>query len=264
MIREAPWYRKDAFTRGLKAAGFEVRAGDVPRGAPGNVLVIWNRYAHWHDAAVNFERSGGTVIVAENGYLGTGGTSPKFDVHPGGPKPHHYYALGLGYHNDDRRIVTGTTDRFSALGVTLKPWRNHGDYVLVLANRSFGIPGRMMPANWAEQVKKKLELQTKRPIRVRVHPGNNAPVQNPLAVDLKNAWAAVIWSSSAGIHALAEGVPVFCEGPNWIMKSAAAQGSIDDAVMPSPRPAFERMAWAQWQIQEIETGEPFRHLLRAA
>lgn len=263
MLRSEPWYRRQAFEQGLVNAGYQVVQGEPARGAPGEVLCIWNRYGHWHDVATRFERDGGTVVVAENGYLGAGGTSPKFDVHPKGPQPHHYYALGIGFHNGRGTWPTGGPERFEALGVDLKPWRTQGEHVLVCANRSFGVPPQVMPPDWAERCAERLRRQTKRPVRIRSHPGNDEP-RRPLAVDLEGAWAVVIWSSSCGVHALAAGIPVYVEAPYWVMKGASASGPIDAPVMPERRPHFERMAHAQWQLQEIETGEPFRRLLLRA
>jgi hypothetical protein len=260
LVRAAPWYRAQAFSEGLKKAGFEVAQG-TPQGRPGDLLLIWNRYANWHDQAVRFEREGGKVVVAENGYLGQGGTAPKFDVHPGGPKPHHYYALGLGFHNDDSRVPAGGPERWAELGVELKPWRTSGGHVLVAANRSFGVPGRCMPPDWPQRAVERLRRATKREVRLRVHPGNNAP-QRPLSEDLKGCWAVVVWTSSAGVHALAAGIPVFCEAPHWICKSAASSGSIDEPTLPERIPALQRMAHGQWQIQEIESGVPFLQLLQ--
>jgi hypothetical protein len=259
LIRQAPWYRAQAFAEGLKKAGFEVGQG-TPKGRPGDLLLIWNRYANWHDQAVRFERDGGKVVVAENGYLGQGGTAPKFDVHPGGPKAHHYYALGLGFHNDEGRVPVGGPERWADLGVELKPWRQDGGHVLVAANRSFGVPGRFMPADWPQRAVERLRKATKREVRLRVHPGNNAP-QRPLSEDLKGCWAVIVWTSSAGVHALAGGIPVFCEAPHWICKSAASSGSIDEPTLPDRLPALQRMAHGQWRIEEIESGEPFRRLL---
>lgn len=235
-------------------------------------MLIWNRYGAVHEQACRFEREGGIVMVAENGYLGKGGTSPKFDVHPHGPQPHHYYALGLWFHNDDSRIVVGGPERFAALNVELKPWRTDGGHVLILPNRSFGVPGRMMPADWAERCAERLKLQTKRPVRIRAHPGNDEPKARPLAADLEGACAAVIWSSTAGIHALVAGIPVFSDAPHWICKSASLPAS-DLGAMDAGRPwdrmaldvtrrsALERMAFGQWRIEEIETGVPFRWIL---
>lgn len=260
LLRSEPWYRAQAFSAGLKAAGFEVRTGVAGAARPGDLLLVWNRYWQTHDVALRFEREGGTVAVAENGYIGAGGTAPKFDVHPAGPKPHHYYALGLGFHNDDTRWRDGGPERWEALGLEVKPWRVTGEHVLVLPNRSFGVPGRMMPLDWAEKAAERIRKQTRRPVRIRAHPGNDAP-KRPLAADLEGAWAAVCWSSSAGVHALLAGIPVFCEAPAWSMRSAASAGTIDEPTLPDRLPAFKRLAFGQWRLDEVQAGIPFRHLL---
>ena len=117
-----------------------------------------------------------------------------------------------------------------------------------------------MHPDWAEKMQERLRRATKRPIRIRRHPGNDSP-KISLSEDLKGAWAAVIWSSGAGVHALANGIPVFCDSPYWVMKEAACGGTVDDPVLPDRIPHFERMADAQWTVSEIESGEPFRKLL---
>lgn len=268
LIREQPHYRRQAFDAGLKNAGFEVIQGTVGRARPGDVLVIWNRYASFHEQATIFEKEGGTVLVAENGYIGKGGTSPKFDVAAGGTDQ-SYYAFAAHHHNGGGVWPVGGPERFEALGLDLKPWRQGGEYILVCPNRSFGVPGRMMHPDWAERCAERLRKAQPLPVRVRPHPGNNAPVK-PLAEDLAGAAAVVIWSSSAGVHALVAGIPVVCEAPFWVAKpgafSRAAELERFDPVGTdiARRAALERMAWAQWTISEIETGEPVRQLLSAA
>jgi len=256
LIRDQPWYRRSVFVAGLRAAGFDVelRAPDKPD--RNTLLLIWNRYANNHDLANRVEAAGGRVLVAENGYLGRGGGTPKFEVHPAGPQPHHYYAISSRFHNDDTLIRSGDTDRFAALNVTLKPWRTGGDYILVCPNRSFGVPSRMMPPDWAERRQAQLARSAGCPVRVRVHPGNNAP-KRALADDLAGARAVYIWSSSCGVHALAEGIPVIADAPYWIAKNAA-RGERDDNTREA---AFHRLAWAQWTCEEIAHGDPFTHLL---
>jgi hypothetical protein len=262
LIREAIWYRKRAFINGLKACGFEVLTSG-PRGGSGNVLVQWNRYGPNNGLASLFEREGGQVLVAENGYLGRGGGTPKFEVYPKGAEAGHYYALGLGFHNDAERVIPGGPERFAALGVELKPWRADGNHVLVCPNRSFGVPGRMMPPDWPEKAAARLRKQTRREVRVRLHPGNDAP-RRPLSEDLKGCWAVVVWSSSVAVHSLAAGVPTYIEAPYQILKGAGAMGPVDCPSMPERLTHFERMACGQFRIEEIESGAPFRHLLRAA
>lgn len=250
LIRDQPWYRRSAFANGLRACGYDVATRAPDRTAPGDVLVIWNRYAGNHELASRVEHEGATVLVAENGYIDAGGASPKFQVHPAGPKPEHFYALSRGYHNDSTRLPAGDPARWASFGIELKPWRTGGEYILVCPNRSFGVPSRMMPPDWGEATAKRLRKAQPLPVRIRVHPGNNAPAR-PLSADLAGAAEVHIWSSSCGAHSLAEGIPTYCAAPYWILK-----GAMQDRLA-----AFERLAMGQWRLSEIESGEAFRALL---
>ena len=262
LIRSQPWYRRSAFCTGLKRAGLAVVDHAPVKPERTTLLVIWNRYAGNHELATQVEKAGGTVWVAENGYLGAGGTSPKFDVHPGGPKAHHYYALARGFHNGRGTWPQGGPERFNILGVELKPWRTEGEHILICPNRSFGVGAQVMHPDWATRTAERIKKHTKRPVRIRNHPGNDAP-KRTLTEDLANAWAVVVWSSGAAVHALAAGIPTYIEAPWQILKGAAALGHIEAPTCPQRAPFFERMAWAQWTVAEIESGDAARHLLSA-
>lgn len=254
LIRDDPVYRRQAFDRGLAAAGFVVQPRNVslnPRA--GDVLLMWNRYGHWHDIATQFETAGAQVLVAENAYCANDRSNRQ------------RYALALAGHNGQGMWPLGGPERWEALGLEVKPYRTQGDHILVCPNRSFGVPGYIMPPMWPEEVVRILQRRTKRPVRLRPHPGNNPP-KVPLVNDLRNAWAVVIWSSSAGVEALLEGIPVWCQAPAWVCKPATL-GSISDletTALPDRMPALHSMAWQQWHITEIESGEPFQHLLHRA
>jgi hypothetical protein len=263
LTRREIHYRHDAFSAGLRTAGFEVRSDYSSGGGTGNVLLIWNRYGQYHEIATRFEKTGGTVVVAENGYLGPGGISPH------SMDPRTVYALAIGGHNGSGHISEGGPERWHALGVELKPWREDGGHVLVCPNRSFGQPGFIMPSDWANEICARLAKLTKREIRLRPHPGNSPPGK-PLAEDLAGAWACVIWQSSAGVHSLVAGVPVICLSPAWICKAAADSHlecveKVDDRGGLQPREqAMQQLAWGQWHLSEIEDGTAFTHLLRRA
>ena len=64
--------------------------------------------------------------------------------------------------------------------------------------------------------------------------------------------------------ALAAGLPVFFEAPTIVTAGAAERGieRIERPAYPARRPVFERLAWAQWSLQEVAAGLPFRHLLQ--
>jgi len=263
LIRDRPWYRRAAFSAGLRAAGYEVTESWPGAGRPGDVLLIWNRYGDRHERATRFEREGGTVIVAENGFLGRGGSSPKFDVHPGGPQPHHYYALALHGHNGQGRVPSGGPERLEALTLELRPLGAPGGHVLVCPNRAFGVPGRIMPADWAEKTAVELRESGNADVRVRRHPGNDVPAR-PLAADLEGCSEVHIWSSGAGVHALVAGIPVVCHSKFWVCKAASrARAEIESGKDWADRRlrALIMLSWSQWELGEIEQGGPFRRLL---
>ena len=266
LIRDQPVYRADAFASGLKANGFEVVKA-APRGAgPGDVLLIWNRYFGNHDLACRFEEWGGTVLVAENAYIWKHGISPHH------LKDRPAYALARSYHNDSTVIPDGGPERWGALGIELNPWQD-GEHILVCPNRSFGVPGRIMPADWAESTCKRLRALTKREVRLRPHPGNDPPTK-PLIEDLRGCHTVVIWSSSAGVHALVNGVRVVCCSPYWICKQAASEPRQTDEdwqrwlrvqyADASREQALRNLAHAQFSLQEIASGFAFASVLRAA
>lgn len=264
LIRPQPVYRREAFMAGLAAAGYDVRTGAPGAIEGGDVVVMWNRYAENHALALRYEAAGAVVLIAENGYLGRGGVSPH------ATDPREWYALAIGGHNGSGTWPSGGPERWNALDIELQPWRTQGAHILVCPNRSFGRPDLIMPPRWAENVAKRLAAVTLREIRIRPHPGNY-PAKVPLAQDLAQAWACVIWTSSAGVHALIAGVPVICEGPFWICKHAAFTrlwAELDDAQAADRwcsaalrQRALERLAWAQWHVDEIARGDCFRHLL---
>jgi hypothetical protein len=247
----------------LRAAGHHVQVRAPDRFDKDTLLVIWNRYGQWHQIADRVERGGGRTLVAENGFLGAGGSSPKYDVHPRGPRATDYYALAEGWHNGRGRSPSGGPERFKALGVELKPWSTDGKHILVAPNRSFGVGNQVMAPDWAQRASERLRKATSREVRIRPHPGNNAP-RRPLSEDLKDCWAVVVWSSGVAVHALAAGIPAFIEAPFHILKGASASGAVDFPVTPERLPHFERLAWGQWTCEEIASGEPFNRLLAPA
>lgn len=227
----------------------------------GDVLLLWNRYGDRHREALAAERAGATVLVAENGYLGRGGTAPKWDL-AGGMAPDHYVALARGYHNGRGEWHVGGPERWDALGIRLAEKRGSG-HILVAPNRPFGVEPAVMPHDWADRTAERLRKQTKREVRIRRHPGNKAP-ERPLEADLEGCFAMVIWSSGAGIQGLIRGIPVFVEAPFWICRGARALGPIEEPIAPEPTPALIGLSWAQWRLEEVETGMPFRRILDKA
>lgn len=239
-LRKEPMYRSAAFAKGLARLGYHVTLQAGPGGlrptSRADLLVLWNKKRGVDENRANeWERAGGTVIVAENAYL------QKVDK--------SMYAISTHGHNGSGWFPVGDEDRFTPLGFDLKPMRYSRDgYVLVCGQRSIGSTLMASPPRWGELVAKKTPLS-----RFRAHPGNFAP-RTPLTGDLKGAKICLVWSSAAGVQALVEGVPVLEFAPHWICKGwMTDRGEHRSA-------ALNRMAHGQWTVAEIESGEPFARM----
>jgi hypothetical protein len=253
LIRPDPPFRLESFRRGLQACGFTVDLQMPVRPArPGDVLITWNRYHRYHQAAVDFRRGGGTVLVTENGFIGRDENGRQL------------YQIARNFHAGFGSWHEGPEDRWSPLGIALKPWRTDGRHVLVCLQRGIGTAPVASPppeqlARWATEA---LRL-CGRPVVVRWHPETDkGRRQPPLEEQLAGAWCCVIWTSSAGVRALVEGVPVFYVAERWALESIARPGigDLETPFLGERLPALRRLAWAQWRVSEIETGAPFRAL----
>lgn len=260
LIRKEPFYRRDAFERGLRAVGFDVRDNDRGWGAESasDWLVIWNRQGDKEVIADMWERQGGTVIVAENGYLS------QIDK--------TYYAISVHGHNGSGWFPVGDDERFSALGFGLKPWVHDDGHVLVIGQRGIGSRTMRSPPQWGEDTLKKIRAASARDgstgflmtsAKLRPHPGN-FKARVPLADDLRGASSCVIWSSAAGVRALVEGVPVFRAGPRWICSPSAQSFAHFPLALTADSLrdlALHQMSHGQWHHTEIATGEPFARII---
>ena len=77
----------------------------------------------------------------------------------------------------------------------------------------------------------------------------------PLEDDLAKACKVVTWGSGAAIKALMMGIRVESHMPNWI----GEQDNTDEGRLAM----FRRLAWANWRLSEIESGQAFRWLLQS-
>lgn len=250
MLRREPQYRRDAFVNGLKRCGYGVdldpRYAFLRPNSERDLLILWNKKAGSEELAANeWERRGGTVLIAENGYLGNA------------PKHVEYYALSAHGHNGSGWYPWPDEPRFARLGIALKPYapRPEGCW-LVCGQRGIGSTLMASPPGWGEKTYEKLKKAGMN-ARFRQHPGNFVP-KVPLKDDLAGARICVIWSSAAGITALCEGVNVQYSAPHWIASTAR----MDVKGYDNRLEVFERVAWGQHHVDDIATGAPFERFLQ--
>jgi hypothetical protein len=260
-IRTNVHYRHEAFINGLKRAGYILADQGRPKDKR-DLFITWNRYGFNEERANNWENDGGSVLVAENGYIGAD------------PLGRQYYALALHGHNGSGWVPMYSEDRFAMLGIELQPWvdRPNG-YDLICGQRGIGSKEMRSPDNWHVQAVKKTPQPDN--VKIRVHPETlkNASVKPPpLEADLAGAQRCIIWSSSSGVKALVAGIPVRYDAPHWICSAAASRLSTEGTIYPNGydvtgtgmdgddgqrKYAMTVMANAQYSVEELESGAPF-------
>lgn len=236
-LRHEKGDRAEAFRAGLVALGYEVRHGLTHAPGSGDVLVTWNRIGSGETAARRFEAAGLQVLVAENAAWGNDFARRR------------WVSLARGRHNTAGCFPVGGLERWDSLGVNLAPWRRAGEVVL-LPQRGIGSPPTAMPRDWAAVTEARLRREGMA-VRTRHHPGRNAA--RPLEDDLAKCGRIFTWGSGAAIKALMMGIPVESDMPHWI----GAQDNTDAGRLAM----FRRLAWAQWTLEEVAAGDPFRWLL---
>lgn len=249
--------RHNAIHLGFKNAGFAVTL-ERPPGTPGpdDVLVTWNTYGDAETIKKRFRRH----VVAEEAYIRR--------IH--GEK---YFALGLNGHNGNGQNPIGDELRWNRWGITPRPWRRDGNHVLVCGQRGFGYNEMAMPDHWPDQVYAKLRGLTDRPLWFRPHPKRRRRMplvqydrvldfNEPIADQLMNCWACVVYTSNAATDALLAGVPAFYCGPNLITRGASIEGlsGIELACYPERSDAFRRLSWSQFSMEEIRSGWAIRQI----
>jgi hypothetical protein len=156
-----------------------------------------------------------------------------------------------------------TPQRFEAFQRPVQPWRKSGRTVLVCPNSAvyFALHGQNIE-DWLIGVRETLAQHTDRPIKIRWK-----VTAEPIASDLEDAWAVVVFSSACAIDALIAGVPCFTLAPfaATVRMGLSDLTQIETPYYPDDRePFLWSLADHQWTIQEIFAGHAWRTLQEAA
>lgn len=270
-----------AFRQSVIDAGHQVVDGnwDMP-----DVAVIWSvlwygRMAQNAKVWEHFTKKGKPVIVLEVGGLIRNRT---WKVGVNGINGEAYF----GHETDN------TSDRLTKLKLKMQPWRPRTyqpKYILVLGQNANSHQWRDMPPmqDWVEEVITKIRTVTDRDIRVRPHPRStleqswiketirnyndvyfNQPRQVAGTYDdfdfdkqLNDAWCVVNWSSNPATQAALNGVPIFT-GPESLAAPVANLNlkRIEDPDMPDRQQWANNIAYTEWTVEEIASGEPLERI----
>lgn len=258
----------DAFHTGANALGHDV----VVNGNDG-IDVIWS--VLW-----NGRMAGNQAIWQRNVQQG----KPTIVLEVGGIKRGTTWKVGLNGINRSAYFGpdNNNDDRHRLLGLSLKPWRTSGEFILIAGQHDKSLQWQGMPSmsKWLMNTIDAIRTYTDRPILFRPHPRcplpnienefknvyRQQPVQLPNSYDdfdmqFDNIWATVSWSSNPGIHSVINGVPAFT-GPDSLAFDVTEQNlrSIETPLYCDRTQWLNDYAYTEWTIEEISKGIPHKHL----
>ena len=192
----------------------------------------------------------------------------------------HRYSTGSVYPNSGTyffdQLDTTKWDRFAGWhNAALKPWRTHGNHILILCQRPKGFNMFTDQEAWLDKTISKIRKHSRRPIMIRMHPGDGTRFKQIEKIQKKygtsvtisehanirdalvDCWCTVGLNSTPNVVAAIEGVPGYIEDP---ARSWAADVAFTDLSLIENPPMPDRSDWAvkianiHWSNSEVRSG----------
>lgn len=206
----------------------------------------------------------------------------------------HYFRICLNsvYHRESKYLDLNLDNNrwnniINKYNITVKPWRKYGNHILIIMNsiNLYSMENNDLFEwinNKIEEIrnnncKRKIIIRTKdidiKNIIVKKNEliftkekkilydklgnfelSNNK--KNELEKDLENAWACVLFSTTASVIALIKGIPVFCDSNNTLGYEICNTNfdTIEKPVMKDRTKFFNYFAHQIWSIKEMNEG----------
>jgi len=261
----------DAFRQGANTLGFTC----VDNSDDSDVDVIWS-------VLFNGRMAGNKAIWQRN----AADAKPTIVLEVGGIQRGTTWKVGLNGINRDAYFGpdSNNSDRHHLLGLSLKPWRTDGEFVLICGQHDKSLQWKGMPSvsNWLLQTIDTVRTHTTRPIIFRPHPRCHLPhiekefknvfrqeprhvsnTYDDYDINFTNVWATISHSSNPGIHSILNGVPAFVSTHNLaypVSNDIDFLHDIESPVMPDRTQWLNDYAHTEWTIEEISQGIPLKRL----
>lgn len=264
----APWAEPwlDAMVEGLGVHGIQPEQRPAHDVRQSDLAIIWS-----HRQRVLFSQqkiAGGHYIVMERGYVGD--------------RLGEWTSLGFDGLNGRAVFPDGNMDRWDQFHSDhLRPWRDTprgGKRRALLVGQ---VPGDASLINhshetWLHAMCTALReagwdvLFRPHPVACKMNGGDwrraygSVPASvstRDLSDDLDWADATVAWNSNVSVLSVLAGVPAYVYDPRGSMAGAMSRPVITDPPATPDRSDWcRRLAWAQWRIDEIQSGEAWAAL----
>jgi len=259
----------EAFEHSLLSAGHTIEEDSMHS----DVAVIWSilfngRMTGNKPIYDYYTKTGRKVIVLEVGGIKRGTT----------------WKVGLNGINRDAYFGSSGMDNSRAIqqGLSLKPWRKDGKYILICGQHDKSLQWRNMPSmsQWIINTIETIQKHTERHIIFRPHPRcplphiehefKNVTRQDPRHIagtyddfdmDFDNIYCTISWSSNPGIHSVINGVPAIV-GPSSLAYDVAGHdlNLIEYTQTPDRTQWLNDYAWTEYTVEEIAAGLPLKRL----
>jgi hypothetical protein len=260
----------NAFLDSLRAAGYELVKEDISADAAVIWSVLWHGRMTANQSVWNAYRANGRpVIVLEVGCIQRG-TTWKVGLN------------GINRSADFGNDSSHDSSRSNSMGLSLKPWNNDGDYILICAQHDKSLQWQDMPpmSRWVMQTIEKLQSYSNRDIVLRPHPRCRLPAiehqyrgvyrQEPahltgtyddFDLSFESVHAVINWSSNPGVRAIINGVPAFV-GPDSLAYDIANHHlqHIEHPKRADRTLWLNNLAWTEYTVEEIAAGLPLSRL----
>lgn len=184
----------------------------------------------------------------------------------------YYFGRGEYFRVTHRALMHDGTgdappDRWRSFDINLRPWRGGGRYIVVTSQSRLFYTSRMgMDRDeWYRRVVQLLKKYTDRPIIPCMKPEprqmrNDQPHSDDFEQMLKSAYCVVTESSSTGVGAVIQGIPVVSLGPSMCTPMATPVTDIEAPRKPDREQWLQNLAANQWTKDELRDGTAWRML----
>lgn len=245
-----------ALCEGLAAHGIETKTSFSENSVDTQKVACWG----WRRGKILRER-GHDVLIMERGYIGD-----RF----------HYTSLawnGLNGHATFPDYPVDNGERFALHGGVLKPWNKGGEYALILGQvpGDASLKGRdLVP--WYSEMAIQIQQLTGLGVLFRPHPDlkkkgmvqnvrNTSPSTGTLQEALEGAAFSVCFNSNAAVDSILAGVPCVA-GDKGTMAWDMCSPSIIDIRRPEREAWAHKLAFTQWSMEEIRSGEALHGIVK--
>lgn len=244
----------EALAAGLRSIGISTKRYYSSMGVHTPMVACWG----WRVGQV-LHSYGANVLVMERGYLGD-----------------RFKWTSLGWNGLNGRAIFAEVpddggERFRTHhGHLMKPWREDGDYVLLIGQvpGDASLKGRDLRPWYAESARKAAK-HFGLPVLFRPHPlahrrGGVFTVpgtkmdHGTLAEALSRAAAVISWNSNTTVESVLAGVPTIAVDRGSMAFDMCSHDIEAPLIMPNREQWSHALAWRQWQMDEIRSGAALR------